>query len=71
MSSDGKNAIVSKIQNRNLPDLGLVIGLRIVAVHGTIVEGWKHGKIIDRIVNQITRPFFVTFKTVTLFILIL
>ena len=68
MSSHGKNAIVSKIQDLNLPDLGLVIGLRIVAVDGTIAEGWKHEKIIDRIADQSTRPFFLTFKTVMLFI---
>ena len=66
MGHDGNNAIVSNIHDRNLPDLGLSIGLRIVAVHGTNVEGWPHGTILKKITNMktLSMPFFLTFKKV-------
>lgn len=69
MSSDGNNAIVSTIFNPNLPDLGLIIGLRIVAVDGTNVEGWQHRKILDKIASQTKIPICLAFKKVK-FILI-
>ena len=63
-NDDGKNAIVSKITNRNVANLGLVVGLRIVEVQGTNVEGWKHRKILDKIGKMYERPLFMTFKKV-------
>ena len=68
MNSHGKNAIVSKISDRNTEDLGLVIGLRIVEIDGINVEEWQHRKILDKIKNQETRPFCIAFKKVKFYV---
>ena len=67
-SHDGKNAIVAMITNRNVTNLGLVIGLRIVEIQGTNVEGWKHEEILHKISNTMERPLFMTFKKVKVYI---
>ena len=67
MNSHGKNAIVSKIVNRTLTELGLVVGLRIVEIDGANVEEWHHRKILDRIMNRETMPVIMIFKKVSVF----
>ena len=66
MNSHGRNAIVSQITDRNLTDLGLVIGLRLVEIQCINVEDWQHRKILDTIQTQQTRPLFIVFKRVEL-----
>ena len=64
MDPHGKNAIVSSIQNKDNEKVGLKIASRIVEIHGTNVEGWQHRKILDKIQQQKTRPFFIVFREV-------
>ena len=70
MNSYGKDAIVSKIVDRKLTDLGLIIGMRIVEIDGVNVEGWRHKRILDKIQSQETRPFCIAFKKVKFCIVI-
>ena len=60
----GQNAVVSNIADRNLTDLGLTVGLRIVEVNNTNVQGWKCKNIVKKIQQQ-SKPFCIVFKKVT------
>ena len=64
MDSDARNAIVTKIENKENKSRGLQIGSRIVEINGTNIQGWKHKNIIEKIEKEKTRPLCIVFKQV-------